>query len=384
MMPRSRKQRHRYLPLALAILIILAGCRTADEAPIATQLSSVTTALTKTPEPAGRIAEPDASFGLSTGEIESLNSLRKVDEYPLYTMHYTGSYNTPITEFDSRQMIDPSDNSRREPAPGWACSLFAAFGDSAGMLYGRNFDWRFSPALLLFTDPEDGYASVSMVDIEYLGFGGDLSGKVDDLPLSERRRLLDAPLLPFDGMNEQGLVIGMAAVPPGDMRPDPDKEVIGSLGVIREILDHAGDTNEAVEIMARYNIDMGGGPPLHYLIADTTGRGLLVEFYQGEMKVIINQSPWHRATNFLKSAYEDPAEGVCWRNNELGRRLEETGGVLSTGEAMDLLRSVSQTNTQWSIVYGMNGGDVLVAMGRDYDNRHAFEFEMGDRQPNSE
>ena len=36
------------------------------------------------------------------------------------------------------------------------------------MVYGRNFDWQYSPALLLFTNPPDGYASVSMVDIEYL------------------------------------------------------------------------------------------------------------------------------------------------------------------------------------------------------------------------
>jgi choloylglycine hydrolase len=299
-------------------------------------------------------------------------------------MRYTGSYRTPIAALYDHQMIDPSRGSWRETDKAWACSLFTAFGDSAGMLYGRNFDWRFSPALLLFTDPEDGYASVSMVDIEYLGFGEVLSGKVDELSLNERRRLLDAPFLPFDGMNEQGLVVGMAAVQPGDMGPDPNKEVIDSLGVIREILDHASDTGEAVEIMAKYNIDMGGGPPLHYLIGDSTGQGVLVEFYQGEMKVITNQSPWHRATNFLKSAYDDPAEGVCWRHDELGRRLEETGGMLSTGEAMDLLHSVSQSNTQWSIVYGMNDGDILVAMGRDYDNLHAFEFDIEDRQPNSE
>ena len=39
-------------------------------------------------------------------------------------------------------------------------------------LFGRNFDWRYSPALLLFTDrpAAGGYASVSMVDIAYLGF----------------------------------------------------------------------------------------------------------------------------------------------------------------------------------------------------------------------
>ena len=65
------------------------------------------------------------------------------------------------------------------------------------MLYGRNFDWQYSPALLLFTDPPDGYASVSMVDIAYLGFDGKKAGTVTDLSLTERARLLFAPSWPF-------------------------------------------------------------------------------------------------------------------------------------------------------------------------------------------
>jgi hypothetical protein len=41
---------------------------------------------------------------------------------------------------------------------------FAAIGDEEQNLYGRNFDWQFSPAVLLFTDPPDGtprYRSIS-------------------------------------------------------------------------------------------------------------------------------------------------------------------------------------------------------------------------------
>jgi len=52
-----------------------------------------------------------------------------------------------------------------------------------------------------------------MVDIAYLGFEGSKAGALTNLPLVERRALLDAPSLPFDGMNERGLAIGMAAVP---------------------------------------------------------------------------------------------------------------------------------------------------------------------------
>ena len=96
------------------------------------------------------------------------------------------------------------------------------------MLFGRNFDWEYSPAVLLFTHPPGGYASVSMVDIAYLGFDEDQVNSLTELTLEERQALLNAPEWPFDGMNEKGLVIGMAAVPPGQMPYDPDKKTIGS------------------------------------------------------------------------------------------------------------------------------------------------------------
>jgi hypothetical protein len=256
--------------------------------------------------------------------------------------------------------------------PAWACSLFAALGDADHMLYGRNFDWDYSPAMLLFTGPPDGYASVSMVDIAYLGFEGAKANTLPDLPLVERRSLLGAPFLPFDGMNEHGLVVGMAAVPPGQMQPDPDKETVGSLGVIREILDHASNADEAVDILRSYNIDFEGGPPIHYLIADRAGRATLVEFYQGEMVIIPNKSPWHLATNFLRASAGQSANGMCWRYDAISQRLTETEGHLTTQDAVDLLEAVSQESTQWSIVYEISTGGVDVAMGRQYDDVHAL------------
>ncbi len=39
-----------------------------------------------------------------------------------------------------------------------------------GELLGRNFDWNDHRSLLLFTDPPRRYASVSLVDISYLGY----------------------------------------------------------------------------------------------------------------------------------------------------------------------------------------------------------------------
>ncbi len=306
------------------------------------------------------------SAGSSGNEAKTLSSLQRVNDYPLYMMKYYGEYPAPRTS------MLPSIQ-EANPTRGWACSLFTVLLDEDHLLYGRNFDWEFSPALLLFTDPPDGYASVSMVDIAYLGFSKPDVLHLTDLPPEKLKGLLDAPRIPFDGMNEQGLAIGMAAVPPGNMQADPAKKTIGSLGIIREVLDHARDVDEAVDLIKKYNIDFEGGPPVHYLIADARRQAVLVEFYQGEMHIFENEQPWHSTTNFLRSSVED-AKGKCWRYDRINARLSESQGLLDSNSAMKLLAEVAQDSTQWSIVYEMAHGKVNLVMGRDYAEVQTFQM----------
>lgn len=295
---------------------------------------------------------------MSASEAATLSSMEKIDDFPLYTMDYQAAY-------DQGFVSDLSGEIRVFSPPTWACSLFAAMGNPEEMFFGRNFDWDFSPALLLFTNPPDGYASVSMVDIAYLGFDGERAFGLTDLSLSERSRLLDAPYLPFDGMNEAGLAVGMAAVPPGRMENDLAKETIGSLMVIRKILDQAATVEEAVIILDSINIDMGD-VPIHYLVADKSGKSVLVEFSWGEMMVIPNSDSWQLATNFLISETQDEPEKQCWRYALISERLREINGGLTPNQAMDLLEEVAQEGTQWSIVYGFSTGEIQVVMGQKY------------------
>jgi choloylglycine hydrolase len=160
------------------------------------------------------------------------------------------------------------------------------------------------------------------------------------------------------------------------MRMDLSKPTTPSLGAIRLMLDNAKDVNEAVAILEGHNIDFGGGPPVHYLIADRAGQAALVEFYRGEVVVHSNQQPWHAATNFLLAEAGDQAPGTCWRYDLITQTLRETGGRLEFSAAMDLLEKVSQDVTEWSIVYEISSGTVGVVMGQKYDQVHTFEFSL--------
>ncbi|MEE9514119.1 MAG: linear amide C-N hydrolase, partial [Anaerolineales bacterium] len=192
---------------------------------------------------------------------------------------------------------------------------------------------------------------------------------------NDRRPLLNTPLMPFDGLNEKGLAIGMAAVPESPTPSDPNNKSVGSLGVIRMILDQAASVEEALAIMSSVNILWNGGPPLHYLIADASGTAALVEFIAGEMVLIYNTNPWHQATNFLLRNTSGSADGICTRYDVLTERLQEEQGDLSLEEAMELLADVSQPSTQWSIVYQLYTGRISLVMGRSYSERHSFQLE---------
>jgi hypothetical protein len=228
-----------------------------------------------------------------------------------------------------------------------------------------------------------------MVDIDYLGLEGSQIKNLTNLPVNSRRALLAAPAYPFDGMNERGVVVAMAAVPSEDIRTDPRKKSMDKLAIMREILDHAGTVDEAVTILGSYNLAMGP-IPLHYLIASAAGEAALVEFYGGKMVVFKNEAPWQVATNFVVAATEGHPQGQCPRYDRMSQRLQAAGGRLTQPMAMSLLAEVSQTypdsqsaqsDTQWSIVYDMATGDVDIVMGRKYaESVHTLHLGVADHK----
>jgi hypothetical protein len=303
--------------------------------------------------------------------LRSLLTFHQVDDYPLYVMHLYQDYHFDDLLKTGAQADVVLPFGQPATAENWACTCFSAFGLPGQAILGRNFDWYNRPTLLLFTHPPHGYDSVSMVDISYLGFG------TEEPSWSDRLRLLDAPYLPFDGMNERGLAVGMMAVPYAQATNDTNKVTIDSLAAIRLLLDKAQSVDEALPLLGAYNIDWGSGPPLHYLIADSSGDSAVVEFVGGEMKVLRNEQPWQVATNFVLSGHSpESAMLQCNRYAAASRTLEQAQGGVSPEEAMAILASVSNVGTIWSVVYDMEGGQIAVAMGHNYAQIHHFDLTM--------
>ena len=296
------------------------------------------------------------------------STLKQIDDHPLYEMVYVGDYG-----FDSFLESGISSVSR-EQKRGWACTCFSTTTIDDNVILGRNFDWYDHPALILFTDPPNGYASVSMVDISYLGFDKNDRVSADDA------RLNDAPFLPFDGMNEHGLAVGMMAVPYAQAPVSLQKVTLGSLHIIRLVLDFARDIDEAIDFMDDYNIDFEGGPAIHYFLADQSGSSAVIEFVDNEMVVLHNKKPWQVSTNFIICQTDlDGADSYCWRYNLTYSTLEQNQGQITSSQTMDILESVSQSNTRWSVVYNTTSQNINLVMGRDYQTAYNWVLAAGNQ-----
>ncbi|MBB5958234.1 hypothetical protein FHS29_004842 [Saccharothrix tamanrassetensis] len=267
----------------------------------------------------------------------SLATLRKLDDHPLYSMTYYG----PAPRIDDAAGDGPG---RADRAP-FGCTLFVAAGTPGQPLMGRNFDWDHGPALVLHANPSDAYRSVSVVDLSYLGV-------TTDAPPSGQA-LAKAVTLPFDGMNEHGLVIGMAALDHARVEPRPGRPAVGGVGVMRLVLDRARTVDEAVALLDGYNIDFGTGPGLHYLVADASGASAVVEFPDGRLRVTPRPpgDHWQVMENFPLATAAEQSRLTHDRYRTAASRLARDGGRLSSDDALALLAELAQPHTQWSVVY---------------------------------
>ncbi len=305
----------------------------------------------------------DANFGFH--DPRTLSSLKKIDEAPLYLMHYYESYDV----FDGMTYRGRLEPGLFEKQIRWACSCFSVLGADVDTLLGRNFDWYEHAALLLFTHPKDAYASVSLVDIHYLGY--DRNEDVIENP----KNLISAPLIPFDGLNEHGLSVGMMAVPSAQAPHDPQKKTAGSLRIIRLMLDQAKNVDEAVTLIKNYNIDFSQGPPLHYMLTDATKKSVIVEFVNNQVNVLPNGPDFQVSTNFILTGLShEQALDACMRYRTAWRHLESNQGSINESQAMALLRDVAQDSTLWSIVYNLSQAKLKIVMDRKFDQVHQYNL----------
>lgn len=332
------------------------------------------------------VAAVIAFVALFWNEIKTISSLKKVDEYPLYTMTYAGDYgfdeflktgassDKDIEKFVTKRLLKGLDIDLGVTGDG--CTAFTAENQEGNRIFARNFDFSYTPSMLLFTDPDDGYASVSTVNLSYAGYTKD---KLPDGLSFNSFMVLAAPYLPFDGMNEKGLAVSLLAVPEAKGPSDPKHVTLNTTTAIRLLLDKAATVDQAVELLDHFNIYFSGGIACHFLVSDASGKSVLVEYWGGKMRTTAGTENYQIASNFI--AYNNLGEGYTEfiRYEAVEKKLKPAGGVISERDAMGLLQSVGivsggEDKLQWSVIYNQTSLKGEICAHRKTGNIYSFSL----------
>ena len=164
-------------------------------------------------------------------------------------------------------------------APEVGCSSFTTIDENGNHLFGRNYDFASTSSLILHTNPGNGrHASISSVDLQFLGLGDGINGLIDNLTA------IAAAYAPLDGMNDAGVSCGiyMSYQGPGDLSYSTDQQTekpdLTSTTMLRMILDYADDVDEAVELVKKYDFHDSANSSFHYMVADKSGKSAILEW----------------------------------------------------------------------------------------------------------
>lgn len=327
---------------------------------------------------------------LLRNELRSLASIRQIDDYGMFQMTYFGDYG-----FDDFLLVGAESDRDIEifimerilrgfpidlNITGGGCTVFVARNTAGEVIFGRNFDFPYySPSMQLFTHPNNGHASVSTANLLFMGFheGNLPSGlNFNSFPV------LGAPFLPFDGMNEKGVAIALLAVPKAEPPLNDGRVMLNTTTTIRLVLDHAANVDEAIELLMRYNIFFSEGVYCQFLIADASGRSVIVNYWDGEVKIIETDEPFQIASNFIPYNNLNIGEGFdeFVRYDRVMAVIEGNGGTLSEMQAIDLLAEVGviddygEDRLQWTVIYNLSNLSGIIFANRNTDNLIEFSL----------
>ena len=318
--------------------------------------------------------------------VTTLLSIERVGDTQLFTMEFDGDYG-----FDTFMETGASSDGElvefvvselthglpiEFELPDLGCSTFVASTEDGDALFGRNFDMYYSPVMLTKTTPDNGYRSITMVNLAYIGYDAEY------LPtdLGSSVLTLCAPYAPMDGMNEKGLAVSVMLIDTVPTNQDTDKLDVTTSSAIRMLLDKAATVDEAIALLESVDMHASANSCYHFLIGDAEGNSAVVEYIEDEISVLYGEKI---STNFLLTPGEYEFGGGYERYDIVKNALDEKNGIVSEEEAMMILsdcRSVAspekESSTQWSCVYNLDKLTVDVAVGSDFE--HVYSYSLFD------
>ena len=305
------------------------------------------------------------------------DTLREIEKNHFYTLDYPYDYklstfmqvgartDKQLEQFVSAELLEGF------PLPfhlfDAGCSTFTGTLENGEYVLGRNFDVDPCPSVLVRTTPADGYASISMVNLTYLGL------PYERLPITDEVTpfLLAAPYKPLDGINEKGLAIGVLSAKDHVTCQNTGKIGLTTTSAIRVALDRCATVQEVIDLWSQFDMYPSRGSNYHFQIMDLTGESVVIEYANGEMQVI--QASY--VTNFFLTPGIDKTG--CGRNRyeTLEKTITELGDVFrDEPHAMELLQAVSEDGTRWSQIFNLQNRSLSMVLEHDFTKTYTFRL----------
>lgn len=328
----------------------------------------------------------------SSGEISNINkispdaSITKLEE-DLSAVRYEGDYgfdsfleqggassDEEVVEYVSSRLASNLPELLFGGNP-FGCSTLSVKSTGAGYLFGRNFDWNACNALIINSTPDEGYASVSTVNMDFIQAGG-----LNISILPDEVQAIIGLYAPLDGMNEEGLAVSVNMIEDTDtIEQNTDKPDLTTTTAIRLLLDQAANVAEALDLLSRYDLHASMGMMIHLAIADADGNSVAVEYVNNEM--VVTETPV--VTNFYLAEGEKYGIGTAQSHTryDLLQQALTNKQTMTEAEVRDALDSVSKDNfgefesTEWSIVMNQNTKEMTYYHREKYDHGYSITVE---------
>ena len=373
-----RKNRAASGLLLLAAVLCLAGCGKEETAQMAADGQNEENLI-----PEGNMETENLENVLLTHEIRKLeNGLSAVKyegdyAFDAFLLAGGASSDREVMDFLTENLLSGMNIGFSQESFG--CSTISVKSEDGGFLFGRNFDWNSCDAMVVASYPENGYASISTVIMDFViqGAGGRIMGM--ELVM-EQVNVLAALYAQLDGMNEKGLTVSVNMIQDGDdISQDSDKADITTTTAVRLLLDKAANVDEALALLTQYDMHASMGMMVHFALADNTGRSVAVEYIGNEM--IVTDTPV--VTNFYLAEGEKHGIGTKQSHEryEILMSFLDESGEMDTAGVRDALDRVSKDNfgefesTQWSIVFNQTGGQAVYYHRENYGKGYVFTIE---------
>lgn len=280
----------------------------------------------------------------------------------------------------------------------FACSTFL-LSKNGKHFFGRNYDWITGNGMVMVNAkgvakssfmPSDG-KSISWVS----GYGSITFNQY-------------GKEFPHGGMNERGLVVELMWLQDTRYPESDDRASINVLQWIQYQLDNCANIGEVIATDKKIRIDQAAGAPLHFLVADGSGKAATIEFIDGKM--VVHQGAELTFPVLTNTTYKESLKQVnngTFRDNSVERfatacKMVQQYQATDIKEepldyAFNILNKVSQkTYTKWSIVYDITNRQVyFIANGlnqrkslslRDFDfscKKTPLAFSLSDSRSGS-